>query len=262
MAKEIEAVVQMKLLEGAVPKSELLRAQASASLAAIEVDRARSDIERQKYNLSSLWGGDGDVEIVGDLRWVETVPTSDALEVLLDDHPILAGLRFRRNALEAELSLAKALVRPDVNLSAGYRRLHDSGDNAVLFGAAVPIPLFDRNRGGVAEASSRVKVAEAELVSLRQSLRRDLHYLWATLGSQTQEMTSLTEGVLPAMEQAFREIDESYRLGRQPYINVLDAQRTLADTQSRLVEVTVSRARMATAIESLIGHKLDNLRRQ
>jgi cobalt-zinc-cadmium efflux system outer membrane protein len=261
LAKEIESAVQAKLLEGAVAKSELLRAQASTSIAAIEVDRARADIEREKYSLSSLWGGKGDVEIEGDLRWVDSVPDSDALEVLLDDHPLLLGLKFRMEAREAEVRLARTLGRHDVSLSAGYRRLHDSRDNAVLIGATIPIPLFDRNRGGVAEASSRLKVAYAELESMRQFLRRDLHSLWATLASHTQEVASLTERVLPAMEQAFREIDESYRLGRQTYINVLDAQRTLAETQSRLVEVMVSRAQTAVQLESLTGHRLTGLGR-
>lgn len=261
LAKEIESAVQVKLLEGAVPKSELLRAQATTSLAGIDVDRAHSDVERQKYNLISLWGGGSEVEIEGDLHWADSVPDSAVLVGLLDDHPILLAQRLRLNAREADLRLAKALGRPDLSMSAGYRRLHDSGDNTMLFGAAIPIPFFDRNKGGVVEASARVKEAGAELESARQSLRRDVYYLWATLVSQTQEMASLTEGVLPATEQALREIDESYRLGRQPYINVLDAQRSLSEIQSRLVELMVSRAHTAVQIESLTGHSLTGIGR-
>lgn len=257
LATQIESVVQLKLSEGAVPRAELLRAQAAVASATIVLDRAHAERDRQKYNLSTLWGqGTSAVEISGELNWVDSIPSMESLADLLDEHPILQELRFRVDARRAELRFARALGRPDVTLGAGYRRLHDAEDNSLVAGVALPIPLFDRNRGGIREAEFLIKDAEAELEFAGQSLQRELYSLWRTLENQTREMNSLSGNIVPASEEAFRQIDEAYRLGRQPYINVLDAQRTLAEAQSRLAEVMILRAQTAVQIESLTGRRL------
>lgn len=261
LANDIESAVQVKLSEGAVPRSELLRAQAATATAAIERDRARADVDRQRSILSSFWAGGTGATIEGDLRWIDSLPPHEGLQALLDEHPSLKSLNSRLHARQAEVRLAKAIGRPDISAGVGYRRLHDAGDNAVVAGVSLPIPLFDHNQGSIVEATASVEVAQAELEAARLSFRREFRALWVTLENQTREVNALETEVLPATDQALREFDEAYRLGRQPYINVLDAQRTLAETQTRLVEVMVLRAQTAARVESLIGHRLDLVRR-
>src|SRR5690606_21298611 len=43
---------------------------------------------------------------------------------------------------------------PDLTVSAGTRRLEASGDQAMVFGVSVPLPLFDNGRAGVEQASA------------------------------------------------------------------------------------------------------------
>jgi outer membrane protein TolC len=56
-------------------------------------------------------------------------------------------------------------------------------------------------------------------------------------------------------------IDEAYRLGSQPYLNVLDAQRTLADIQLRWIEAQVRGAAITSGIESITGRPINAARR-
>ncbi len=263
LAQELESVVDIKVKEGAVSTSELLRARSSTALARVDVLRAQSEEKRAQSALTSLWSDTvhQPVEAVGTLDFVEGLPRVDTLFALLDHHPELQARRASVQAREAELGLAKALGRPDPTIGVGYRRLHDANDNAIIAGVSFPLPLFDRNKGNVQALAAQVEEASAALKSSEFHLRAELTDLWTQLGAQTQEVGELRDHVLPAIQQSLEQIDQAYRLGRQPYINVLDAQRTQAEIQSRLVEVMVRRAQTQAAIEGLIGQRFDQLRR-
>ena len=263
LAQELEAVVEMKVSEGAVSASELLRAQSSTALARVDVLRSVSDQKRAQSALASMWSGTAQqpMEAQGTLEFPAEIPSVDTLLVLLDRAPELALRRANVKAREAEWQLAKALGRPDPTIGVGYRRLHDAGDHALVAAVSFPLPFFDRNQGNVQALAAHIEEASAALKTSEVRLKAELTDLWTQLGAQSQEVIELQEGVLPAIQQSLEQTDQAYRLGRQPYINVLDAQRAQADIQARLVEVMVLRAQTRAAIEGLIGERLDHLRR-
>jgi cobalt-zinc-cadmium efflux system outer membrane protein len=164
-------------------------------------------------------------------------------------------------ARNADIKLSKSSGKPDLNLGAGYRRLHDDGSNSFLVWASVPIPLFNRNKGGVAEATARLTQSEAELDATRQRLNGELRQLLVGLQTQRELIVMLREQVIPPAQQAMEEIDLAYRLGSQPYINVLDAQRTLSELQGQLIDALVAGANAAIGIEQLTGHRMNPVRR-
>jgi len=57
---------------------------------------------------------------------------------------------------EAALAVERSKRVPDVSVVAGYRRFTDIESNAVVVGASIPLPFFDRNRGGIEGARSRL----------------------------------------------------------------------------------------------------------
>lgn len=262
LARRIEEAVQVKVTDGAVPKAELLRAQSAAKLGEIDLAAAGATATRTRLALAALWGsGNASFQVDGSLdEWLSNAPAGTA-GITIDDNPVFAGLQAQMRAREADIKLAKATGKPNVNLGAGYRRLHDDGSNSFLVWASIPLPLFNRNRGGVAEATARLTQSEAELAATRQRLDGELRQLVVGLQTQRQLVAMLREQVIPPAQQAMEEIDLAYRLGSQPYINVLDAQRTLSELQGQLIDALVSGANAAIGIEQLTGHRLNPVRR-
>jgi len=262
LARKIEEAVRVKVSDGAVPKAELLRAQSATKLGEIDLAASEAMATQARLALAALWGsGDANFRADGSLdEWLANAPVGTA-KLSIDDNPVFAALQAQIRAREAGIKLSKASGKPDLNLGAGYRRLHDEGSNSFLVWASVPLPLFNRNKGGVAEATARLTQAEAELAATRQRLDGELRQLLVGLQTQRELIVMLREQVIPPAQQAMEEIDLAYRLGSQPYINVLDAQRTLSDLQGQLIDALVAGANAAIGIEQLTGHRLNPVRR-
>jgi cobalt-zinc-cadmium efflux system outer membrane protein len=262
LAIKVEEAVRAKHSSGAVSKAELLRAQSEKDLVQLDVNRKESDLLAAKVALASLWGStavSGDA--VGSLEWWMPDFSQDELMGLVDSNPEIRSLKAMVSARQAELELSKALGKPDIAFGAGYRRLNDDNDNSFLVWSAIPLPLFDRNKGAVVESGANLSLAEAELNLAQQRLSKELHERLVRLSAIRNSARAIRDRILPTTEQAVIEIDQAYRLGSQAYINVLDAQRTLAEIQSQLVETLVEGARIAIEIEVITGKPFGELRR-
>jgi cobalt-zinc-cadmium efflux system outer membrane protein len=262
LARKIEEAVRVKVSDGAVPKAELLRAQSATKLGEIDLAASETMATQAHLALAALWGSaDANFRADGSLdEWLANAPVGTA-KLSIDDNPVFAALQAQMRAREADIKLSKASGKPDLNLGAGYRRLHVDGSNSFLVWASVPLPLFNRNKGGVAEATARLTQSEAEFAATRQRLEGELRQLLVGLQTQRELIVMLREQVLPPAQQAMEEIDLAYRLGSQPYLNVLDAQRTLSELQGQLIDALVAGANATIGIEQLTGHRLNPVRR-
>ncbi|MEQ1656177.1 MAG: TolC family protein, partial [Nitrospira sp.] len=82
--------------------------------------------------------------------------------VALDARPDVRSKRFIMSQREADLRLAKAYRIPDVTVGAGYSIQGPKGpDNPgqVALSLGVPLPLFNRNQGGIIQAEVAVQTA-------------------------------------------------------------------------------------------------------
>lgn len=258
LAIRIHEAVKIKVSDGAVPKSELLRAESSTKLAEVDVTQAQAALNQSRVALATLWGGTPVPQRAeGNLDWWDIELNFDSLLEYISDQPQVRSLEAQVASREAELRLARSLAKPDVTVGGGYRRLHDTNDDGLVAWVSLPLPLFDRNKGGVQEAASNIEGLRAELVSTKQSLTSELQQLVIALAAQRSEVAVIQNDVLPTAEAALEAIDEAYRLGSQPYLNVLDAQRNLADIQLRWIEAQVRGATIAAGIESITGRPIN-----
>ncbi len=262
LVQKIEDAVSVKVTSGAVPKAELFRAQSATKLAEIELASAQATEMQQRLALATFWGSsETNFRLEGVLEEWLAVPSADNPGLLVDGNPELAGLQAQVLARQADIRLARATGKPDVNLGAGYRRLHDDGSNSFLVWAGLPLPLFDRNKGGQAEAQAKFDQTKAEFTSTRQRLEGEVRQRLAIVESQRNQIRLLRDQVIPPAEQVMEEMNNAYRMGSQPFINVLDAQRMLAELQGMLIEALVTGAQAAVEIEQLTGHRLNPVRR-
>ena len=124
-------------------------------------------------------------------------------------------------------------------------------DQAWVLGLSMPLPLWDRNGAGIAEAraalaASEIQVEEAarELVSEREAARAD--YEAAAL-----EVEALAGSGLPAATLAAQLAAQGYDGGRLSLLERLDAERALSDLAERLVRARLELRRAEARLDNL-----------
>ena len=86
---------------------------------------------------------------------------------------------------EAEQARAAALVdverakqAPDPSVRAGFRQLRETHSSAFVVGFSVPLPIWNRNSGGIAAARSEASRAEYEVKARERELARETAWPW------------------------------------------------------------------------------------
>jgi len=262
LARETEQAVAIKMREGAVPESEVQRATASRSLAQIDSLSAASEIKSALTELAALTGSVlSGVHGNGDLTGASRLSLPDSLGVTLRAHPLVISQSAERDARLKDALLARALGKPDLTVSAGYRRLHDASDNGVLFGVSIPLPIRNPNAAGIDESDARIDAAEANLQQVMLEMESEIRTLAVAWERRSAEIAMIETQTLPAIEQSLASLDLAYRVGRQPYMNLLDVQRTQSELQTRLIDAMVEKAQLEARLESLLGQRIDTTER-
>jgi cobalt-zinc-cadmium efflux system outer membrane protein len=134
------------------------------------------------------------------------------------------------------LQLEKAKGVPDVTVGGGVRRFEETDDSAFVMGLGVPIPLFDRNQGGIQEAVAELGKSRRQYEAAQVRILAALSEASNALAAAYDEVTILRNDVLPKAEQAFAAARQGYEQGKFDYLYVLDAQRTLFGTQAQYID--------------------------
>lgn len=157
-----------------------------------EGKRAGSDLDRVRLGLLTV-NADSEVlrdlqrieEVSGDLRMMLRVPPDVELELettlsyraaepnfarlleyALENRPDIRAKRLTRDKRKTELQLAKAIRYPNVTTDLGYMVQGPRGpDNQQQWALnfSVPLPVFNRNQGGIVEAEIAVLAVEADI---------------------------------------------------------------------------------------------------
>jgi cobalt-zinc-cadmium efflux system outer membrane protein len=155
-----------------------------------------------------------------------------------DANPDAARLEDTVARAQAALELEQRRATPDVTVSGAVRRYREASDTAYdtafVLGVSVPLPVFDRNQGGVARAGAELTRTELTARQTRLALAASLADARQRLEASWREADALRRTVVPAAEQAFRFARDGYAEGRFSFLEVLDAQRTLFDARAQL----------------------------
>lgn len=258
LAAEVRQSVAARVEAGAVSPIEATKAEVTAAAVHVEVDRARLALEAARAQLAGLMGQAQPLfaSAQGDLDTVPEVPALVDLQTRVSQTPALARWAAEIAQREAVVALEAAKRTPDITVTAGYRRFTETGSNALIVGAAIPLPLFDRNTDAVDEAKSRLAKSHAEHLAAQVRVATALAEAFRGLSTARAELTALQSVVIPGAQQTFDAVSEGYRLGRFGYLEVLDAQRTLAGYRSQHLRALADFHKAVADIERLIGAPL------
>jgi cobalt-zinc-cadmium efflux system outer membrane protein len=156
-----------------------------------------------------------------------------------------AGIALESASLAAQLQHRSIWQTPSISLGVEY---HDPGGQTGLLptiGFGIGLPLFDRNRGAIAQAEAERSRAAAELSLAQVTARSDIAH--ALRERQSAVARVARDRVLVTSAQRVVTMSlTAYREGAQSLPNVLEAQRTARDVLAQYID-DLANAWVATA---------------
>lgn len=239
----------------AAPEAQVTK----ALLEVYDLELAQQQLEREKIRsvaeLAAVFGG---VRVPCD-RLSGTLSTNDLTTSLrtlsehLTRHPAIRAAEKGVAAAEARLREARAARIPDLGLSVAYGKSRPNAEGFVEFGVSVPLPIFDRNQGRVAESQSLVAQAEHHARFVASQLEVALAAAHARYQVTRDQLAAVHDRIQPAAERGLAQAQEGYRVGRLPFLELLDAQRTLSAVRQRTLELRRDVVVAGAEIMSLAG---------
>lgn len=230
------------------------KADIEVSAAEIEKRKAAKELDIAKIELANLMGVAAlDADISYDLTSFPDVPEREALMMALEQTPmsILRQLSVLREKSALDLARANGVADPTFGL--GLRRFSEDDGTAFLASISVPINVFDRNQGRITEAKANLLTAESEQQAQRLNLSRQAEELLQMLISAKEEVLVYQDGLLPSAQRAYAQSEEGFDRGAFPFLDLLDAQRTLFDVQKSHLEALASFHKTKSKIDLLTG---------
>lgn len=241
---------------GKAPATEAMKARMAYSLHHIEIDRASQELRSSRIRLATYWSPEAPsfTAVKGSLQGIPALPPLPVLLNRVLDHPELARWKAESAQRQLGLDAARAERTPDLTVAGGVRHLNDGegGDLALVAGISLPLALFNRNQGSIAEAGHRLAKAGKEREALEARLRARVRTLHETLSARSEEITHLKDELLPDAEKTLEASREAYRMGKLSFLEVLDSQRSLGEIGTRYISTLAEYHKDWNELESLV----------
>ncbi|MCC6545888.1 TolC family protein [Candidatus Sumerlaeota bacterium] len=155
---------------------------------------------------------------------------------LVDAHPEMAVARAAVMVAESKIALAKAERIPDVTIfgNVGYDGRTDSG--MVGAGVSMPLPIFDRKQGAIAEADALMKAADRDRETTFNRLRGELMEAILLLNETDTLTADYQETYVPTASDAWKLAAAGYRDGNLGVTESIDALRTYSRVRQTELE--------------------------
>lgn len=254
LAKQTTLAVAKRVAAGKVSPVEESKAQVAEAEVRIELVQAQSEQRMAVTRLASLFGVPRQfTQVAGDINTLPTLPSPASLRQRIATAPALRLAQLETARQRALLDVARSKRVPDLALSIGVKRDNSLQRNQLLLGLAVPLPLFDTNRGNVLEAHQRAEKAADEFAALKLRLDSELWQAHERLESLLKEIDVLQKDVLPGAERAYLAARIGFEAGKFNFLEVLDAQRTHFAAKSHYLKAAAQAHGAAADLERLLG---------
>ena len=259
LARSMQRVTARRLRVGIGNPAEEIRSSVAIDVAGVELEHTEHGLAKARQALAAAWASERPrfERAEGDLDRLPLAPGDEDLERRLGDGPSVARWQAELTRREAVRASATSERVPDVILRAGPRRLSGPDETALVVGVSLPLPLWDRRRGAIAEAEHRLAKLAAESRASRVRAAADLAAARVGLEASSEEASLLRTRVIPGSERAVETLRRGYEQGRFSQLEVLDAERARLAARAQYLDAVTEAHHSAQQIERLTGVPLE-----
>lgn len=257
VAQEALGVAENLQLGKEVGRADVVQAQLESENADILAQNARNRLTSSWQSLAAVLGNPHlpQQQLSGDLEESkQPYQWETSLSRLLASSPEITAANA--NVERSRWAVQRALVEKTPNVFVqGLVNVRDNGiggrsDGSLTVG--VPLPIWNRNQGGVIQAQSEAAAAEKALEQVELSLRNRLAPVFERYANASNQVTKYRSKILPAAQEALDLTRKMYRTGETGYVSLLTAQRTYSQTNLNYLESLRGLKTSESEIEGLL----------
>ena len=258
VAQKAQSAVAQRVEAGKDPPVEELRANVALSKSEIEANKATNAFLTACRKLAAAMGRetvDFD-KATGDFHTAPPPPSFNDVADDVAEIPDLERWAAEERKRQAAVKLEKAKVTSDVTVAGGVQYFEEGDDTALVVGVGLPIPLFNRNQGGIEEAMENLAKAREQYKAAKIKRTAALAEALNRLAGAYDEVSALQNDVLANAQRAFETAYQGYEEGKFDYLYVLDTQRTLFETRAQHIDALEAYHGAKADVERFIGRSL------
>lgn len=243
---------------GVTSRLELTQATVEQRAAARQVPALELAVTRQENALRLLTGAPpGPVERGRFEALALVEPQADMPSSLLRRRPDIAQAEAQLIAADASLASAKALLLPQVRLTASLGELAAEGIDPLTIwsaGGSVLAPLFNHGRLAAGVDASEARRDQAAFAYRKVVLTALGEVENALAGiDRLQRQATEAEAQQQALSEGLRHARNRYRAGYASYLEELDAQRGLFNVELGLIQLQETRLLNSVVLFQALG---------
>jgi len=224
-------------------KLQLMQFETDVQQAMLNKAQALSDL-RQQLGYESVPAG---YDIVGDFEYRPlAVGLEELQEKALRIRPDLRAATLGIAAAQTQYALAKANGKQDPTVAFNYS--HTGGLSTATWSFSIPLAVFDRNQGNIAQTRLAIRQSEEQQKSASGQVFTDVKDAYEAM-RESARIAELYQSTYLEVARKSREISEyAYRRGALAMLDFLDAERSYRATQLAYRQAV---AAFLTAVEQL-----------
>ena len=235
IAEELHGIAQQavekakELVKVQEPENGLTQAEIEAELALVLLENSQVQQAAQWKSLMSVVGQPDlpqqDVTSELDVAAPQIV-WEETLDRIRRESPELAAAAAEVEQTRWAVQRASVQATPNVTWQVGAYYDYGTQQGIASLQMQLPIPIYDRNQGGIAEAHANAIAAEQAVDRVELSLQQRLAAVYQQY-EQARQQASRYDGTI--LKKAKRNLDlnrQSFDAGESAYLGVLTAQRS------------------------------------
>lgn len=153
------------------------------------------------------------------------------------------------------LRLAENEAWPSISLGPQFSQERPGSEKESIagIGVALPLPLWNRNEGGIQAANSRLAQADASLKVTLRDLERKIRDNAAAYEQLRKELSRLNPGTVEQLREAAIVADRHFRLGAVPLVTYLEVQKSYLEALNAIFATQGDALNARAEIDLLTG---------
>lgn len=255
--RQLVETATARFQRGEVSQVELQVARVELQQGLIEQQRLQTELKTSVSALNLFLGRPKPVSLItvnGQLIYQPIVLDVTQLTAwALEHRPDVLILEADIRQSEALLELAKAQRFEDLKTSTFFQRKVKDDGSLLGFKVSIALPIFDRKKGEIKEASVRREIANIskEFIGLR--VEREIEQFVIQLTSFQEIIGFYEQEILTTLDESIRTIQNAYVQGQVSFFEVIQTEERLINFKRSYVEALMNYVNTRAELTAALG---------
>lgn len=261
--KEMAELTNSRFRNGDISELEVTTFRSDSAAAQDDLIKASLDTIIRKNLLNTMLGFSPDTSVLYQPATIVSDSPSilrpSYLQLALNYQPELKAAQINIEAIGRRLGWERSRLLAFIGVL-NFQHIEGEGGskwlpNAINPGIQVELPLLNRNQGKIARAKAELEQAVFQYSSIQQRIAMEASNNYNRFEQAWKSYQTWNNGTIPALSEAVRLSQSSYRNGDISYLPVLEAIRQLLNAQLRQAEIKTEIRRVVANLNFYLGNQ-------